>query len=181
MISHGDLYRLVGSVSNLSVRYCSPKSSRPINLFLFMTPVCFSRFFVRPITKVCKRTLGLVFFHLHHKTDVAFLFFFFFWKRGALVPALWRYELFCCYLCYVSAQNEHLCRAIRFLFFTALCVFMCLPFEPPNFDDKWHAELYFFFTLHGVLSGLLPCVGGKFADVLASWGTRCALLQFVRL
>lgn len=48
MISRGDFYRLVGSVSNLSGRFCSAKNSRPINLFIFMSSICLFCFVLFP-------------------------------------------------------------------------------------------------------------------------------------
>lgn len=168
MISRGDLYRLVGSVSNLSGRYCSPKSSRPINLFIFMTPVCFSRFFVRPITKVFKRTPGLVFFYSHHKTDVAFLFFFFFENERHLSLHCDDMNSFVV-ICVMFRLKTNIC-VVPFVFFFLLhCVCLCVCYSSHLILTINDMHNYIcFLTLHGVLPGLLPCVGRKFVDVLAS-------------
>lgn len=47
VISRGDFYRLFGSVSNLSGRFCSLKSSWPLNLFIFMASICLFVLFPR--------------------------------------------------------------------------------------------------------------------------------------
>lgn len=171
MISRGDFYRLVGSVSNLSGRFCSTKNSRPINLFIFMASICLFCFVLFPCST---NHQGLVnarrdWCGIFRTTKLRLLSFF---SKTcgtcASILTIWTFFLFAMF-------------RFKTIFFSSwVCAYVCVSFEPPNFDRKCSTwpHFLFFFTLHSVLQGLLRFLCRTFADALGR--LRCALLRPAR-